>query len=556
MPTLVEQRDNYHQEQAQRDQEWAARLAVVDHYLKRPNSVRTRDDLYRLAKAIGGVNIPFQPVCHDHQTPFDYLAAMCLDQTGRDVLVTASRGGGKTWTTALANAIDLNFRPGVEIASVGAIDKQAKRCYRYTKDLLAFPLTAERVVRSVMEMTEVKDPGSKSVSRYEQLIGTLNGANSPHPQKLRCDEIDLMDWEVLKELMMVPQSKNGILSSMSMISSIKFADGNMATLADHSEEMGLINLTWCYKEVSEPCAIERRGSRGKWYTVQDLEKPDRQYRVKAWENCGSCPILPSCRGDLAYSTGWILIEDTIKEFIKLDLDTWLAQKECRRPSKKAQVYPEWWDGDPHVIPDFDPPANEGVYFRAWDHTGGGDSPTVVGYWWVSPNGDFYLYDMYAASKLLVEEYASGVKRRWDRPFIRDYSDPAAAQERREYAEHGIHLTPGFNDREAGIRKVRSLEKLDAATGKPHKFVCKRCKSYREEKRLYRRAIRAGEVMDAIDPACRERDHSMDMERYGVATFLIEMEKIDRPRGQRNRPDRQRRSKQMRSVKSIASARSM
>jgi len=552
MPTLAEQREAQQRNPAQQEQEWAARVAVMEHYLRQPGSIRSRDDLYRLAKALTGQHIPFQPVCRDHQTPFDYLAAMCLDNTGRDILVTASRGGGKTRTTAIANAIDLNFSPGVEVASVGAVESQAARCYGYTKELLGFPLIAGRLGRSVMKMTEVMEDGWDKMSTYEQLVGTMNGANSPHPHKLRCDEVDLMDWEVLKELMMVPQSSRGILSSMSMISSIKFADGNMATLADSSDDMGLINLTWCYKEVSEPCPVERRGIRGKWYVVQDLEKPQRMYKVKAYENCGECALLPSCRGDLAHATGWILINDTIKEFIKLDVDTWMAQKECRRPSKKAQYYPEWWDDEPHVIPDFDPPGAEGVHFRSWDHTGGGDSPTVVGYWWISPQGDFYLYDQYVASRLLIAEYAAGVKGRWDRPFIRDYSDPAAAQERKEYKEHGIHLTAAFNDREAGVRLVRSLEKLDAATGKPRKFVCKRCKAYRTEKKQYRRAVRDGVVLDVMDPKCKDKDHSMDMERYGVATFLLEMEKSERPRAHRTRPNRTRRSKQMRSVKSVRS----
>ncbi len=528
----------------------AARAAVVEYYMANPQRVYRRDDLYRLAVALSGVHIPYQPVCRDHQTPFDYLSAMVIDNTGDDVLVTACRGGGKTWTTSLANAIDLNFLPGVEIASVGAIDKQAKRCYKYTKELLEFPVISDRIRRSVMEMTEVRDPAWERSSTYEQLVGTLNGVNSPHPQKLRCDEVDLMSWDILKELMMVPQSKNGIRAAMSMVSSIKFADGNMAHLAD-DVDMNLKKITWCYKEVSEPCTVERRGHRRADYVVNDIENPDKKIKVSAYNKCGKCPLLPTCRGDLVYATGWILIDDSIKEFMKLDRDTWLSQKECRRPTKRAMIYPDWWDDAPHVITDFQPPEDKGIYFRAWDHTGGGDSPTVCGFWWVSPEGDYYLFDEYVASGMLIEDYAKAVTSRWSRPFVRDYSDPAAAQEAKEYRRYGVMLSPAYNDHEVGFRMVRALEQLQQ-TGKPRKFVCKRCKNYRYEKARYKRAVRDGVVTDAIDPKCRKyHDHSMDMERYAISSFMREMERTDsKRRPSRPRPSRKRRSKAMRNLHSV------
>ena len=527
----------------------AVRLAVVDHFLRKgKNGIATRDDLYRVAFGLTGVKIPFQPVCQDHQTPFDYLAASYFE-SGNDLLVSGPRGGGKTWTTAVANAADLVWKPKIEIASVGAIDKQAKRCYRYTTQILAYPAIADMMVRSVMEMTEMNHGAT-----YEQLVGTINGVNSPHPQKVRADEVDLMGSEVLEELQMVAQGKNGIPSTTSMISSIKFADGNMSRMIDNVGEMGLTALTWCYKEVSEPCGIERRGKKRKWYIVKDMDNPKREYRTKAWGRCGECVLLHSCRGDLAFSTGWIPIVDTIKEFKKLDPDTWQSQKECRQVTKKAQFYPEWFDGAPHVIPDFSPPVGEGIYFRSWDH--GASSLTVCQFWWISPEWNYYLFDEYVGANLLFEEHARSVVTRWDRDFVRDYSDPAAAQEAHEYANlkdarYRVHMTKAFNPRESGVRIVRGLEKVDPVSGKPQKFVCKRCHNYRGEKKGYRRKIMNGVVTDDVDPSCRNKDHSMDTERYGVASFIKEQEKDERPsrrRAMRKRPSRPRGS--LRSLESL------
>jgi hypothetical protein len=182
---------------------------------------------------------------------------------------------------------------------------------------------------------------------YQQIIGTISGVNSPHPNKVRADEVELMKPRVVEEMKMMPHTSNGYRSSLVCISSRKYAHGNMQKLFLEATKDGHANtILWCYKETAQACPEERRGREKKIFETPDLSNPERFIKFVAWEKCGECPLLSTCRGELAYASGFENIDDLIKEYKRLDASTWVAQKESGAPSLQDLVYPSFQQREP------------------------------------------------------------------------------------------------------------------------------------------------------------------------------------------------------------------
>src|SRR5439155_14716478 len=64
------------------------------------------------------LNIPTQPICPNHNAPFEYLQ-LAYHEPAADLVVWAPRGGGKTRLAAIATLLDLLHKPGCSIAILG-----------------------------------------------------------------------------------------------------------------------------------------------------------------------------------------------------------------------------------------------------------------------------------------------------------------------------------------------------------------------------------------------------------------------------------------------------
>lgn len=473
------------------------------------NGIKTADQLHLFIELISGYYVPFVPVCPDHKTPWHYIAPLYFE-TVSDVVVLATRAGSKTLSTAQLNATELLTKPNVEICSVGAIEKQAKKCYKYTNAFLTGSRVTEQFVQnSLMSMTDMANGAS-----YQQIVGTIAGVNSPHPHKLRADEVELMKPEVVEEMKMVPHSTPSIRASFSVISSRKYLFGNMQEFVENADENGFDDVVaWCYKEISEPCPEERRGRKRKIYETPCIEKPDEDdefVKFTAWEGCGTCALLPTCKGDLAFSTGFIKIDDAVKEFKRLDIRTWLAQKECRVPEPTGLVYPDFLDGEPQVgdypynpnLPTYC--CNDFGYTEPWVNLwiqrkdNGEDNPP-----------DWFIIAEYFKALEQSHVHHAAVKRTNNtigcKPLLHvtESADPEEV-DRME--------TAGFDAEPVVKGKIpHSLpfvrQRILSADGKRHLFVDRGCVNLRREFRRYHFPVGGGEI-----PA-DEFNHGLDALRY-------------------------------------------
>lgn len=354
--------------------------------------INTNADLHRFIEYVSGCIIPFKRVCPDHATPFEYISD-CFFERYSKLLIIACRSGSKTFSTALLNMLELIFKPRCEVASIGAIQRQAKKCYTYTQGFFKNPALTDLLLKPpTLEETILINQ-----STYTQLVGTISGVNSPHLQKLRADEVELMKPSVIQDMLMIPMTKNGIPSSTAMVSTRKWAHGNMQEFYQDADKKDYKVLVWCYKEISQQCSRERSGVLKKKYEVPNIYDNMKPIEIEAYDNCGTCKLLGTCRGALRDAEGYFSIDDTINEFTQLDLDTWLAQKECRRPEKKGLVYKQF-DRNIHVGSyEYNPDWPCDVYLDF-----GTANPLAAIWIQEAPTGDVNVIDEYYATETSTE----------------------------------------------------------------------------------------------------------------------------------------------------------
>ncbi len=119
---------------------------------------------------------PRQP---EHSSHIDFIADAFFERVS-DCIVLGSRKAAKTLTFATLLLMEALFKPGIELAHLGAIQDQAVRCYRYFLKMLNHPLFAGITARPPTAVrTEFKNG-----SIVEILTGTVTGVNCLHGDTL------------------------------------------------------------------------------------------------------------------------------------------------------------------------------------------------------------------------------------------------------------------------------------------------------------------------------------------------------------------------------------
>ncbi len=333
------------------------------HELRRlvaPWMVVDEEDLRRfVADVLEGFAFPDEPCCPDHCSPFDFLYALVFAKnrrTGapeRTLLGVGSRGGYKTLGFAVSEAIGI--AAGEQIAHIGAIQAQAHRCYSYVRKMARH----EPFSQVVAGKTTQRGTATTTGGSLEVLWATRNQLNSPHVPTVRFDEIELADPEIAAEALGILSDAPGLEPSLAEISSLKFAAGVVAKKIASAAEQDRTVYTWCYKEVSEPCPDERSGTtRAYAYVDRDaldaltedelvrLPATEREMyeAVEVFDGCLTCPLLPSCRGDLKRASGTQSIDGTILKYRPASRAFWIMQMESRLTTVEGAVFSSFRPG--------------------------------------------------------------------------------------------------------------------------------------------------------------------------------------------------------------------
>src|ERR1035437_934476 len=138
-----------------------------------------------------GVHIPDVQVCPTHTTPWRAFADAYFARSAVSVW-KASRGlGGKSFllsilacTEAATLAADVNI--------LGGSGEQAKRVIEHMQKLWANPSAP----RSLLASEVSRDITFTAGNRVNALMASQASVRGPHPQRLRGDEVDEMDFSL------------------------------------------------------------------------------------------------------------------------------------------------------------------------------------------------------------------------------------------------------------------------------------------------------------------------------------------------------------------------
>ena len=490
-----------------------------------------------------GFHIPRKNICRNHCSPFSFISEMFFEEV-RNAIAFANRTGGKTTDTAILNHLDMAFKPGCEVASAGSTLDQAGKCYTY--------FTQFHIRNNYLQDLLLKDPTAsrsfyKNGSFLEIITGTIKGLNSPHPNKARIDEVELMDWDVLQEGLSMAITRNSpttgkeIMSQNCFSSTRKFDSGTMQRLLDLAAEDkrlvgGFKTYNWCIWEVLEKCTRKC--------------KDDKKY--------GDCCIWGICNGKAkkCNEDGYYKIDDFIDKVMLLDQDTLDAQWFNKRPSKQAFVYGKYWDREKHFIDriDFDMARENILVIGGIDFGSSPGHPFVYKEYIcdctnfkrevenllysddeVKNKIKFYLSYEYRSGADTMQAHSEKIKAspNWSSGML-IFADPSAKQERIDLELlYGITTIEANNAVVAGIDNVRSHLQFRGTQANYYIF-----KDYLDceeiglmgtdvefEKYKFKRTKDG-----AINPKEPEKinDHGMDIDRYVISTSTTYLKEFFMP----------------------------
>lgn len=312
---------------------------------------RTPAALHALLRERLEIHVPTRPLLETSTAPFDYVAHAFFEGrvpgvreggreplTGADCVVWASRGGGKTFLGAVATALDMLFKPGIEVRILGGSLDQSARMLAHLRRIFEHPLLRGRVEGKPTEKQIRLDTGS----RVQVLAQSETAVRGTRVQKLRCDEVDLFDREIWEAAQLTTRSMRlpgpwgpWVRGSVEALSTMHRPFGVMFELVGA--------LTRGPTEREQGGAQRDRRSRVlfRWGVVDALEacEPSRE--------CGSCGLLPECggraKGDRpgGGGAGHVTIDDALDMKGRVSRSAWASEMLCLRPRRDDAVYAEF-----------------------------------------------------------------------------------------------------------------------------------------------------------------------------------------------------------------------
>ncbi len=294
------------------------------------------------------------PLVKGHRSPLDYLChAFFQGRAGFEVatahgpapeppaaldcVVWACRGGGKTFLGALATALDLIFKPGIEIRILGGSMDQSRRMHTHLRRLFARPLLEPLVKGKPGETRLILKNGSE----VELLAQSHASVRGTRVQILRCDEAELFKPDVLEAAMLTTRSRTitipgvgpvALAGTVECLSTMHIPFGVMHRLLRETLEGRRTLFKWGVADVLETCPVSRP--------------------------CEGCVLRPECDGRAKRADGvggHIAIDDAVRMKRRVSLATWNAEMLCLRPNRTHAVFPEF-DSAVHVFSDERVPA--------------------------------------------------------------------------------------------------------------------------------------------------------------------------------------------------------
>lgn len=460
---------------------------------------RTPNMLWAWLTAGLGVEVPRRALVDGHATPFEYLCGAFFEAPlAKDTVVWAARGAGKTYSAAIATALDMMFKPGIEVRLLGGSLEQSRRMHEHLRAIFERP-----------ELRPLLEAGKRSAiterrvtlangSRAEILAPTHTSVRGARPTKLRCDEVELFDPEVWEAAQLVTRSKQ---------CGEHFVQGSVEALSTWHNPGGLMA-----KLVADPTKRVLR-----WGVIDALERCGEE------RSCAECALEGDCAGRAKRPEhepgGHVRIADAITMKGRASAASWSSEMLCEAPGRSDAVLPEF-DVAVHVRALGAAP--DGILIGGMDF--GFRAPTVVLIAELTGEGVVRVLDERIESGVVIEEHARWIE---GHPLVvrRGLAwlgiDPAGHQRSEQTGrssaavlrERGLAVRSRRMGIGAGLRLVR--ERLAPAIGPPTLLIDPRCEGLIHAMRSYH--YPKGRPGDE-NPVKDGPDHAVDALRYMLSAI--------------------------------------
>lgn len=263
---------------------------IAAHNFQLP--ITDEEALRQFVRLAWGVEVPDVQVCENHTTPWRAFADAYFARSSVAVW-KASRGlAGKTYLLsllALTEAATLK----ANISILGGSGEQSINALKYNDEFWQHKGAPKQLL--------VSDPKRETRLSWgnsiRALMASQGSARGPHPQRLRLDEIDVMDIKILDAAMGQPMGKEDvefgkrrrkILQQTVMSSTHQNAVGTMTTILQRAGQKGWPVHEWCFRESAKPhgwlpqSEIEQKRAdvtEAMWLTEYELQEPSPESRA-------------------------------------------------------------------------------------------------------------------------------------------------------------------------------------------------------------------------------------------------------------------------------------
>lgn len=473
-----------------------------------PERIRVEnDELHEFISLAFDVRIPRKAVEDGHSAPFDFVSDLYFERV-KNALGFANRSGGKTLSVAILNFLDMMFKKRCEIASAGAVLDQANKCYRYFRSFLHkhwFKEFCEKYHRmtgvNFLKSSVQSWTSFANGSNQEVVTGTEKGLRSPHPNKARIDEIDLMDWSLLQTALSMACGTPRIRGQNVFTSTRQKAGGSMQRILDEAETKGIKVYEWNIWEVVQRC------------TRRCIDDPKH----------GTCPIFDYCQGKAHRCDGYYQIDDFIDKVKLIDREIWETEWLNKKPSRDKLVY-YMFEAQRHVMTPSMLNTMFGVGYPSayWprvsglDFGSGPEHPFVYLKCCQLPNGAYLVFYEYYAEQRLLRDHAQVIK---SSPFYSPgepiYAD-WAAQERLELKkEYHVSTRQAVKDVLVGINYIKTLLSGFPPNFVPQLYVWYELNQLIHELGKFQWPVLVGGRVDRTGLPLKRWDHGPDALRYSL-----------------------------------------
>jgi len=510
--------------------------------------------------------------------PLDIIWLMyeiCVLEKNKDdieeLLCVAGRGSGKTLAVAIAEFM-LLFHDQRDVAHVGAILGQAKRCYQYQQGFMLNERVKPILTQSingfpVMEKTtqekssfNVRDRKSGDLVKIdlEVLPCTLKSVNGFHGAFVSVDEIDTVQGEGIRAFQDISgmlDSKRGRRALRVGISTRKSRYGLMNQQIEDAVAQGRTIRKWTVLEFSERCPDERSGvnptigyylqdtmevvNEESW-NKKDIKKQKEYIRHEfAGEGCLKCPMAALCLSDAKNQTSKSPmlkpITDAIKKTRENGADWAISQLYNLKPSVEGIVYKEFEEKD-HVKnwnemwfiltgQEYPGECNHDIFVKMCHSMGlscyggmdwGWSNPSTIVYFFVDKRENIYVVRCEGRTYTNNPSWCQIIKSKWHHMYrcqlyFPDLANPGDAQTMRT---EGLPCpSEQIKDTPGGIQVVKKWLRSMASPNPKMFFAKETCGPIITEFGLYHfKTDAAGKITDDVE---KGNDHWLDGLRYAM-----------------------------------------